>query len=196
MKILLVDDSGTIRQVQKMILQGLGVTDFIEAADGFQAVRMAAELKPALILMDWNMPNMKGIEALKKLKASQLTAAIPVIMVTTEADKGHVLEAVRAGAANYVVKPFNAEIMKEKLSVYLNLYGIKAPSKAPPAPPKTEDKASDAGKPAEGENAAAADKPSDGDQSAGAESADIKTGEAGPATGASAAESKPAESKA
>jgi two-component system, chemotaxis family, chemotaxis protein CheY len=124
MKILLVDDSGTMRQVQKMILQGLGLNDIIEAADGHQAVRLAGEQRPALILMDWNMPGMKGIDALRKLKSADITKAIPVIMVTSESEKGHVLEAVRAGAANYMVKPITAEVVKEKLAPYMIHYGF------------------------------------------------------------------------
>lgn len=123
MKILLVDDSGTMRQIQKMILQGIGLNDVIEAADGLQAIRMAAEQRPALILMDWNMPGMKGIDALRKLKAADVTKAIPVIMVTSESEKSHVLEAVRAGAANYMVKPITAEVVKEKLAAYMIHYG-------------------------------------------------------------------------
>jgi two-component system, chemotaxis family, chemotaxis protein CheY len=131
MKILLVDDSGTMRQIQKMILQGLGLVDIIEAADGVQAIRMAAEQRPTLILMDWNMPNMKGIDALRKLKSSDITKAIPVIMVTSESEKGHVLEAVRAGAANYMVKPITAEVVKEKLAPYMIHYGfVPAPTAA------------------------------------------------------------------
>jgi two-component system chemotaxis response regulator CheY len=134
MKILLVDDSGTMRQVQKMILQGMGFTEIVEAADGVQAIRMAAEQRPSLILMDWNMPAMKGIDALRKLKSSDLTKAIPVIMVTSESEKGHVLEAVRAGAANYMVKPITAEVVKEKLTPYMIHYGFVPVAKAPPAP--------------------------------------------------------------
>lgn len=124
MKILLVDDSGTMRQIQKMILQGIGLADIVEAADGAQAIRIATEQRPALILMDWNMPGMKGIEALRKLKAADITKAIPVIMVTSESEKSHVLEAVRAGAANYMVKPISAEVVKEKLAPYLIHYGV------------------------------------------------------------------------
>lgn len=133
MKILLVDDSGTMRQMQKMILQGIGLTDIIEAADGYQALRMASEQRPTLILMDWNMPAMKGIDALRKLKSMDVTKAIPVIMVTSESEKGHVLEAVRAGAANYIVKPITAEVVKEKLNPYLIHYGI-VPVAKPAAP--------------------------------------------------------------
>jgi two-component system chemotaxis response regulator CheY len=134
MKILLVDDSGTMRQIQKMILQGLGLIDIIEAADGLEAIRMAAEQRPTLILMDWNMPGMKGIDALRKLKAADITKAIPVIMVTSESEKGHVLEAVRAGAANYMVKPITAEVVKEKLAPYMIHYGfVSGPAAAAPA---------------------------------------------------------------
>jgi two-component system chemotaxis response regulator CheY len=124
MKILLVDDSGTMRQIQKMILQGLGLVDIVEAADGLEAIRMAMDHRPTLILMDWNMPGMKGIDALRKLKAADVTKAIPVIMVTSESEKGHVLEAVRAGAANYIVKPITAEVVKEKLAPYMIHYGF------------------------------------------------------------------------
>jgi two-component system chemotaxis response regulator CheY len=130
MKILLVDDSGTMRQIQKMILQGIGLNDVIEAADGLQAIRMAAEQRPALILMDWNMPGMKGIDALRKLKSADVTKAIPVIMVTSESEKSHVLEAVRAGAANYMVKPITAEVVKEKLAAFMIHYGA-VPAYAP-----------------------------------------------------------------
>jgi len=146
MKILLVDDSGTMRQVQKMILQGMGLTDIIEAADGLQAIRMASEQRPSLILMDWNMPGMKGIDALRKLKAADVTKAIPVIMVTSESEKSHVLEAVRAGAANYMVKPITAEVVKDKLAAYMIHYGA-VPASLPPGGEKGETAA--AAKPAD-----------------------------------------------
>ena len=146
MKILLVDDSGTMRQIQKRMLQGLGITDILEAADGFQAVRMATEQKPALVLMDWNMPNLNGIDALRKLKASPITKAIPVIMVTSESERGHILEAVQAGAVNYVVKPFTQEVIKEKLDPFLKQHGIGAwkAVAAEPAPAPKEGEAAPA----------------------------------------------------
>ena len=146
MKILLVDDSGTMRQIQKMILQGIGLNDVIEAADGLQAIRMAAEQRPALILMDWNMPGMKGIDALRKLKSADVTKAIPVIMVTSESEKSHVLEAVRAGAANYMVKPITAEVVKEKLAAFMIHYGA-VPAYAPSEGEKV--KTAEAAKPAD-----------------------------------------------
>ncbi len=155
MKILLVDDSGTMRTIQKRMLQGLGLNDIIEAADGFQAVRMAAEQKPALVLMDWNMPNMNGIDALKKMKASPITSAIPVIMVTSESEKGHILEAVKAGATNYVVKPFTLDVIREKLAPFFKQHGISAPAKVEPLAAVTMEPPTGAEAPA-AESAAAA----------------------------------------
>lgn len=177
MKILLVDDSGTMRTIQKRMLQGLGLTDIIEAADGFQAVRMAVEQKPLLIFMDWNMPNMNGIEALKKLKASSLTYTIPVIMVTSESEKGHILEAVKAGAANYVVKPFTLDVIREKLAPFFKQHGFKEPVKGEPAP------------------AAAAEAAAPADAGAAANSAEATPPADAAQTDAKAVDPKPAETK-
>lgn len=119
MKVLLVDDSGTMRSIEKKILNGLGIMDVKEAGDGNEAIKAVSLEKPDMILMDWNMPNLSGIEALKKLKADPASQTIPVIMVTSESEKSHILEAVKAGASNYVVKPFNADIIKEKLEPFI-----------------------------------------------------------------------------
>lgn len=119
MKILLVDDSAAMRQIQRKILVGLGVTEVIEAGDGQAAVKAAGTEKPDLIMMDWNMPTMTGIEALKQIKATPDLKAIPVIMVTSESEKENIVEAIKAGAASYVVKPFNGASIREKLEPYL-----------------------------------------------------------------------------
>ncbi len=119
MKVLLVDDSGTMRSIQKKILVAMGITDISEAADGALALKAVAAARPDLIMMDWNMPNLSGIEALKKLKGDPATKAIPVIMVTSESEKTAILEAIKIGAANYIVKPFNADIIKEKIGPFL-----------------------------------------------------------------------------
>ncbi len=119
MKVLVVDDSGTMRSIQKKILAGLGIMNVVEAGDGAQAIVTATKEKPDLIMMDWNMPNLSGIEALKKMKADPALKAIPVIMVTSESEKSHIMEAISSGAANYVVKPFNADTIKEKLAPFL-----------------------------------------------------------------------------
>ena len=113
MKILLVDDSRTIRNIQKNTLKTLGHTDITEAADGIEALACLAKERPQLMLVDWNMPNMDGITLIKKVRETD--KALPIIMVTTEAEKSRVLEAVKAGVNNYVVKPFTAETLSEKI---------------------------------------------------------------------------------
>ncbi len=113
MKILLVDDSRTIRNIQKNTLKTLGHTDITEAADGIEALACLAKERPELMLVDWNMPNMDGITLIKKVRETD--KALPIIMVTTEAEKSRVLEAVKAGVNNYVVKPFTAETLSEKI---------------------------------------------------------------------------------
>lgn len=113
MKILLVDDSRTIRNIQKNTLKTLGHTDITEAADGIEALACLAKERPDLMLVDWNMPNMDGITLIKKVRETD--KALPIIMVTTEAEKSRVLEAVKAGVNNYVVKPFTAETLSEKI---------------------------------------------------------------------------------
>jgi two-component system chemotaxis response regulator CheY len=116
MKILLVDDSNTMRRIEKNTLEKMGYTDVTEAGDGAEAVSKAAQGGFDLVLMDWNMPNMTGIDALKKLKTQDSTRAIPVIMVTSESEKSRIMEALQAGAANYVVKPFQPETLQEKIA--------------------------------------------------------------------------------
>ena len=116
MKILLVDDSSTMRRIQKNTLNTIGLTDVEEAEDGEQAVSKALAGNYDLILMDWNMPKMTGIEALKKMKSEASIKAIPVIMVTSESEKSRIIEAIQAGAANYIVKPFQPETLQEKIA--------------------------------------------------------------------------------
>ena len=114
MKILLLDDSRTIRNIQKNVLKQLGHTDFVEAEDGVKGLAVCAETPPDLMLVDWNMPNMDGITFIRKIRETDKTT--PIIMCTTEAEKSRVLEAVKAGVNNYIVKPFTAESLGEKIS--------------------------------------------------------------------------------
>lgn len=117
MKILLVDDSRTIRNIQKNVLTQLGYTDVMEASDGIEALKQIGETKPDLALIDWNMPNMDGITLVRKIRETD--KATPLIMVTTEAEKRRVIEAIQAGVNNYVVKPFTAETLGEKINATL-----------------------------------------------------------------------------
>lgn len=113
-KVLVVDDSAIMRKVIIGILNGLNVkSDNIEQAeDGAQAVEIAGAREFNIILMDWNMPNMLGIDAVKAIRASGNKT--PILMVTTEGERTNVVTAIQAGANNYLVKPFNAEDLREK----------------------------------------------------------------------------------
>jgi len=131
-KILLVDDSRTIRNIQKNVLKQLGHTDIVEAEDGVQALVQMKDHKIDLMLVDWNMPNMDGITLIRKVRETNKT--IPMIMCTTEAEKTRVLEAIKAGVNNYVVKPFTVESLGEKLNQTMSKMAPQAPAVAAPAP--------------------------------------------------------------
>jgi two-component system chemotaxis response regulator CheY len=114
MKILIVDDSRTIRNIQKSTLKTLGHTDVMEAGDGLEALSQLSHERPDLMLVDWNMPNMDGITLVRKVRETDKD--LPMIMVTTEAEKSRVLEALQAGVNNYVVKPFSADTLAERIN--------------------------------------------------------------------------------
>lgn len=113
MKILLVDDSKTMRNIQKGILAQLGHSDVQEACDGLDALSKVGAMDPDLMLVDWNMPNMDGLTFVKKYRATGKKT--PIIMVTTEAEKARVIEAIKAGVNNYVVKPFTPDGLAERI---------------------------------------------------------------------------------
>lgn len=114
MKILLVDDSRTIRNIQKNVLKQLGHGDVTEAEDGVLALAQFQKQVPDLMLVDWNMPNMDGITLVRKIR--EINKTVPIIMCTTESEKSRVLEAIKAGVNNYVVKPFTVESLGEKIN--------------------------------------------------------------------------------
>lgn len=113
MKILLIDDSKTMRNIQKSVLTQLGYTQVEEACDGNDALSKAVAFQPALILCDWNMPNMDGLTFVKTFRQTNKTT--PVIMVTTESEKARVIEAIKAGVNNYVVKPFTPDLLSQRI---------------------------------------------------------------------------------
>ncbi|MDR1958758.1 MAG: response regulator [Planctomycetaceae bacterium] len=112
-RVLVADDSSTMRKIILRSLQAVGVTDVTEAADGSEALAIFKPGQFDLVLTDWNMPGMTGLEVLQGIRAQD--AAIPVIMVTTEAEKTRVLQAIQAGVSDYLVKPFTADTLREKL---------------------------------------------------------------------------------
>lgn len=114
MKILVVDDSKSMRNIERSILTQLGHTDLEEACDGRDALEKLAAFTPDLVLVDWNMPNMNGLEFVKAFRRAG--AKTPVIMVTTESERSRVVEAIKAGVNNYVVKPFTPDVLRERIS--------------------------------------------------------------------------------
>ena len=114
MRILLIDDSKTMRSIQKSVLAQLGHTDIMEAADGQDALSKVGAFKPELILCDWNMPNMNGLAFVRAYRLQNKTT--PVIMCTSEAEKSRVVDAIKAGVNNYVVKPFTPDVLSQRIT--------------------------------------------------------------------------------
>lgn len=114
-KVLVVDDSAVMRQIIKKNLKELGFADLVEAEDGAAGLKKAGEGGIDLIVSDWNMPNMTGLEFLKAVRADGAIKGTAFIMVTSEADKEKIMEAVQAGVNQYIVKPFNAVQLEEKI---------------------------------------------------------------------------------
>jgi two-component system chemotaxis response regulator CheY len=121
MKVMLVDDSKTMRTIQKNVLTQIGYSDVIEACDGQDALSKAKADPPDLILLDWNMPNMDGLSFMKTFRKEDQST--PIIMVTTEAEKSRVIEAIKAGVNNYVIKPFTPDTLTARIAETLSKAG-------------------------------------------------------------------------
>jgi two-component system chemotaxis response regulator CheY len=115
-KILVVDDFSTMRRIIKNILKQLGYTDICEADNGLAALEVLKTENIGLVISDWNMPQMSGMELLKAVRATDAWKEMPFLMVTAEGKKEQVLEAVKHKVSNYIVKPFTAETLLEKLN--------------------------------------------------------------------------------
>jgi two-component system chemotaxis response regulator CheY len=118
MRIMLIDDSKTMRNIQKSVLTQLGHTEIEEACDGQDAMSKVGAFKPDLVLVDWSMPNMDGLAFVKAFREQDKTT--PVIMVSTEAEKSRVIEAIKAGVSNYVVKPFTPDLLSQRINETLS----------------------------------------------------------------------------
>lgn len=126
MKVLLVDDSRTMRNIWKKVISGIKDMEVSEAGDGVEALK-AIEKNGApfdLMLIDWNMPNMDGFTLVKKIRETDSTT--PIIMVTTEAEKPRIIDAIKAGVNNYVVKPFTPDGLTSKIEETLKKAGVAA----------------------------------------------------------------------
>lgn len=117
MKALVVDDSAVMRKVLIGALSRAKITDVDQATDGIEAVSATEATDYDLVLMDWNMPNMLGIDAVRTIRANG--KSMPIIMVTTEAEKSRVIDALKAGAQNYVIKPFEPAAIVSKIQAVL-----------------------------------------------------------------------------
>ena len=115
-KILVVDDFSTMRRIVKNILQQLGFTNVVEAEDGKVALNRMQGEKIDFVISDWNMPNMMGIDLLRAVRADAAMKETPFLMVTAESQKENVVQAVQAGVTNYIVKPFTADTLEQKLA--------------------------------------------------------------------------------
>lgn len=116
MKLLVVDDSSTMRRIIKNTLERLGQTDVLEAEHGVEAWDLLSKNDDVkVVITDWNMPEMNGLDLVKKIRAEKKYEDMPIIMVTTEGGKAEVITALKAGVNNYIVKPFTPQVLKEKL---------------------------------------------------------------------------------
>lgn len=115
MRVLIVDDFSTMRRIIKNILRQIGFNNVVEADDGTTAWDVLNKDKIDFIISDWNMPQMTGIELLRKVRASEEFGDLPFLMVTAEAQQENIIEAVQAKVSNYIVKPFTPEVMKQKI---------------------------------------------------------------------------------
>ncbi len=115
MKFLVVDDFSTMRRIVRNLLKELNFTNVDEAEDGVAALHKLRSGGIDFVVSDWNMPNMNGLELLKAIRADASLKHLPVLMVTAEAKKENIIEAAQSGASGYVVKPFTAAVLEEKL---------------------------------------------------------------------------------
>jgi two-component system chemotaxis response regulator CheY len=116
MKILVVDDMSTMRRIVKNIMKQLGFANVEEAENGQDALDKLNAGSFGFVISDWNMPVMTGIQLLRAIRADDKLKAIPVLRVTAEAQKENLVEAIQAGVSNYIVKPFTAEVLQEKMN--------------------------------------------------------------------------------
>ena len=122
MSILVVDDFSTMRRIIKGLLQDLGFSNITEAADGLTALSLLKAGNFDLLNTDWNMPGMQGVELLREVRADERMKKLPVLMLTAEAKREQIVAAAQAGVSGYVIKPFTAATLKEKIG---KIFGVK-----------------------------------------------------------------------
>ena len=126
LKFLVVDDFSTMRRIVKNLLNDLGYTNTAEAEDGNSALTALAQGSFDFVVTDWNMPGMTGIELLKAIRADERFKTLPVLMVTAEAKREQIIEAAQNGVNGYIIKPFTAQTLEEKLGKIFERLGAAA----------------------------------------------------------------------
>ena len=122
LRFLVVDDFSTMRRIVRNLLKELGFTNVEEAEDGVDALQRLRAARFDFVISDWNMPNMTGIELLRQVRADASLRNLPLLMITAEAKKENIIEAAQAGASGYIVKPFTAATLDEKLNkIFLSM---------------------------------------------------------------------------
>ena len=116
MHVLVVDDFATMRRIITNVLKQLGYEHILEAEDGSKALQLMETEKVDFVITDWNMPQMSGLDLLKAIRASEDKKHIPVLMVTAEAMQENIMKAAQAGVNNYIIKPFDAKTLSEKIN--------------------------------------------------------------------------------
>ncbi len=117
--VLVADDSGTMRKIIIRSLQMLGIQNSAEAKDGDEAISIFKQGGINLVLTDWNMPGKSGLEVIREIRAQDKD--VPIIMVTTEAEKRRVLETIEVGVSDYIIKPFEVEVLRDKLRKFIEI---------------------------------------------------------------------------
>lgn len=124
MKFLVVDDFSTMRRIVINLLKELGYSNIEEAEDGAVALKRLQGEKFDFVVTDWNMPNMTGLELLQAIRADGALKSLPVLLVTAEAKNDNIVAAAQAGASGYIVKPFTAATLEEKLAKIIEKHGL------------------------------------------------------------------------
>ncbi len=123
MKVLVIDDSVVMRRIHVNLLKEIGFSEdqILEAENGEVAFKVCIDNDVKLFLLDWNMPRLNGLDFTKKIRAIEHYKSVPIIMVTSEAAKYNVVEAIKAGVTNYVIKPIKSDVLKEKITKYIKI---------------------------------------------------------------------------
>ncbi|MFA5082764.1 MAG: chemotaxis response regulator CheY [Hydrogenophilaceae bacterium] len=124
LRFLVVDDFSTMRRIVRNLLKELGYTNVDEAEDGDVALQKIRAGGFQFVITDWNMPNMTGIELLKAVRADAAYNTLPILMITAEAKKENIIEAAKSGASGYIVKPFTAATLEEKMNKIFEKFGL------------------------------------------------------------------------